>query len=105
MPVAYSIDGFHKPVISIGTGTLTNDELRNHEAQLRCGPGFSPKFDRRIDLQAVTSCQVYSNALREVACKESFNTDARVVLITREGVVAKNTIDPKSRQKPPPWAC
>ena len=52
-------------------GVMTTTDLVQHIAAIRKQPGFHPDFDELIDASAVTSFDVPSDDVRELASNDS----------------------------------
>ena len=67
MPMTYHINPICRMVTSQATGRLTDEELRQHQWQLRQDPTFDRTFRQLVDWTAITAMAVTPAGLRQLA--------------------------------------
>ena len=72
MPASYSIDPNQRLVISRIWGTVTNDEVRGHNRQLRTDALFDPRYRQLADMCDVTVSLVSTTTVQETARDQFF---------------------------------
>jgi len=81
LPVSYSIDPNQKLVMSRIWGTVTNDEVGQHNRQLRADPLFDPTYRQLADMSDVTVNMVTFNNVQETARDQYFAPGTRRALV------------------------
>ena len=72
MPVSYSIDPDRRLVISRVWGTVTNDDVHEHDRRLHADPQFDPTYRQLADMSGVALNMVSSDTVQETAREEFF---------------------------------
>ena len=88
MPTRLSIDVKARMVYSSYYGDMTTTDLVQHIASIRKHPDFDPDFDELIDASGVTSFEVPSDDVRELASHDSpFHAHAKRVLVAPQDLI------------------
>ena len=88
MSTRLSIDTKDRMVYSSYYGDMTTTDLVQHIAAIRKHPDFNPDFDELIDATGVTSFDVSSDDVRELASHDSpFHADAKRVLVAPQDLI------------------
>lgn len=88
MPTKLSIDTKGRIVYSSYYGDMTTTDLTQHIAAIRKHADFNPDFDELIDASGVTSFDVPSDDVRELASHDSpFHAHAKRVLVAPQDLV------------------
>jgi hypothetical protein len=88
MPTKLSIDTKGRIVYSSYYGDMSTADLVQHIAAIRKHPAFNPDFDELIDASEVTSFDVPSDDVRELASRDSpFHAHAKRVLVAPQDLV------------------
>ena len=88
MATKLTIDPKLKVVYSTYYGDMTTTDLVQHIAAIRKHPDFNPDFDELIDASGVTSFDIPSDDVRELASRESpFHAHATRVLVAPQDLV------------------
>ena len=72
MPAGYTIEQNRKLVVSRLWGTVTEDDVSDHNRKLRRDPLFDPGYQQLTDLREVTATQVRSRVVRDTAHDQYF---------------------------------
>lgn len=81
MPATYSIDPRQRLVVSVLSGALTDDEVREHNRTLRVDPEFDPEYRQLIDLSGLTEILVDATTINEAAQDQYFTPGTRRAFI------------------------
>lgn len=84
VPASYSIDPDHRMVISRLWGTVTNDEVHQHNRRLRCDRLFDPTYRQLADMSDVTLNMVTSSNVQETARDQYFVPGTRRALVVSD---------------------
>lgn len=84
MPVSYSIDPNQKLVTSRIWGTVTNDEVAQHNRQLRTDSLFDPTYRQLADMSNVTQNMVTFDNVQETARDQYFAPGTRRALLVSD---------------------
>jgi hypothetical protein len=84
LPVSYSIDPDLRLVISRIWGTVTNDDVNEHDRQLRADPLLDPTYSQLADMSEVTLNLVSSNTVQETAREQFFVPGARRAFVVSD---------------------
>ena len=88
MPTKLSVDTKGRMVYSSYYGDMTTTDLVQHIAAIRKHADFNPDFDELIDASGVTSFDVPSDDVRELASRDSpFHAHAKRVLVAPQDLV------------------
>lgn len=88
MPTKLTIEPKSRMVFSSYYGEMTTTDLVQHIARIRKHPDFNPDFDELIDASGVTSFEVPSYDVRELASHDSpFHARARRVLVAPQDLI------------------
>lgn len=82
MAITFKIVPELKLVESVVTGTLTNEDILNHDRLLENSEGFDPTFNHLLDLMQMTESQVTAKGLRELAENTPFAKTCHRAYIT-----------------------
>lgn len=77
MPVSYSINRDQCLVVSRLWGTLTEDDVHEHNRKLRVDPAFDPGYRQLIDVTGLTEILVGTQAITETARDQYFTPGTR----------------------------
>lgn len=69
MPVGYVIDKKHRLILTIGDGSVTVSEIRNHQDRLLSDPDFDPAFNQLIDVTTATRFDMSVDEAKQVALR------------------------------------
>jgi len=86
MPAHYKIDKARLLVLSIGTGVLTDDDLRAHMIRLTDDYEFDPSFRQLFDLRGVTEMEVTGAGVRELARMNPWKEGAQRAVVTNSEI-------------------
>ena len=67
--------------MSRGEGTLSDDDLRGHQAAVRADPKFDPGFRQLWDFRAVSEVAVSTDCVRDLSRTSSFAEGSRRALV------------------------
>jgi len=87
MPARYTIDRDRRLVLSIATGTLTNDDLRRHMGDLTVDPDFDPGFRQIFDFRAVEELEATGSVLRDIRAASPWKEPTRRAFVCTLDVV------------------
>ena len=83
MPAHVTIDPERKLVLTICSGTVTDEEFLRAREELLADPAFDPSFDRLWDFSAVTEEQVSKEAMAGLVKSSPFTGDiSRAVVVS-----------------------
>lgn len=77
MPSHFVIDVKHELVVSIGTGIFTQADFINHMSRLRAHPLFQPEFNLLVDCRKITSMELTSEQVEDLARRTVFSGQSR----------------------------
>jgi len=69
VPVSYMIDKKHRLILTIGDGSVTVSEIRNHQDRLLSDPDFDPAFNQLIDVTTATRFDMSVDEAKQVALR------------------------------------
>jgi hypothetical protein len=81
MPISYSIDPDKKIVRSRIWGVVTNDDVHQHNRELRNDPRFDPSYNQLADMSDVTRNMVTFDNVQETARDQYFLPGTRRALL------------------------
>ena len=84
MPISYSIDPEQRLVRSRIWGTVTNDEVNEHNRLLRSDPLFDPTYSQIADMTGVTQNKVTFTNVKETARDQYFAPGVRRALLVSD---------------------
>lgn len=84
LPISYSIDPEQKLVTSRIWGIVTNDEVDEHNRQLRNDPLFDPTYRQLADMTGVTRNTVTTTNVQQTARDQYFSPGARRALLVAD---------------------
>lgn len=84
MPVSYTIDPTQKLVTTRIWGTVTNEDVEQHNRQLRADPLFDPTYRQLADMSDVTLNMVTFDNVQETARDQYFSPGARRALVVSD---------------------
>jgi hypothetical protein len=83
MPAYVTIDAERKLVITVCSGTVTDEEFLQAREQVLADPAFDPSFDRLWDFSAVTMEEVSEEAIARLVKTSPFVGDiSRAVVVS-----------------------
>jgi len=85
MPLAYKIDKEHRLVTSTGWGTITRQEIIDHQQRLAADPDFGRSYSSIADFTRVTKLEVTGADVRTFAAKNVFAPNARRAIVVADG--------------------
>ena len=84
MPISYSIDPAQKLVTSRVWGIVTDEEVDEHNRQLRNDPLFDPTYRQLADMTGVTQNKVTFTNVQQTARDQYFTPGARRALLVAD---------------------
>jgi hypothetical protein len=84
MPATYRIDGARRVVFSSGSGTLTGDEMRGHQARLKSDPEFEPDMDQLMDFTGVEHVTISPQELPQLAYDNPFREGSHRAIVVQQ---------------------
>lgn len=81
MPASYRIDHDPRVVLFLLEGTVTDDELAQNLARVMADPDFDPEMRQLVDARRITSVEVTSAGIREMAQQLPFTRESRMALV------------------------
>jgi hypothetical protein len=84
VPISYSIDPARRLVSSRIWGIVTNEEVDEHNRQLRSDPLFDPAYRQIADMTGVTRNMVTVDNVRQTARDQYFTPGARRALLVSD---------------------
>lgn len=87
MPAAYTIDPVRRVVFSRAWGILTDEDLLEHQRQLKADPAFDPSFNQLFDFRCVTESQLTGEGVRQLARRNAFGAHAKRVFVVLSPVM------------------
>jgi hypothetical protein len=84
LPATYSIDPDQRLVISRIWGTVTNDEVREHNRRLRTDALFDPRYRQLADMCDVTQSLVSTTSIQETARDQFFAPGTRRAFVVSD---------------------
>ena len=82
----YTIDREKKLVISTATGAFTAPDAFAHQNKLRSDPNFNQDFSQLLDFSAVTSVQIYSESIVQLAHATIYSEKSRRAFVVRDAL-------------------
>jgi hypothetical protein len=77
MAARYRIDVERGLICSAATGTLTDEDLREHQSTLRSDPDFRRTLDQVWDFRGVDRVDISNAAVRDLARSRSFDAGTK----------------------------
>jgi hypothetical protein len=77
LPASYEIDHKQRLVTSRLWGTITEDEVHNHNKKLRTDPAFNPSYQQLVDLTGITEIKVGTSMINTTALDQFFSPGTR----------------------------
>jgi hypothetical protein len=87
LPVRYVIDKKHRLIVSVGEGSVTFDEIRNHQDQLLRDPDFDPAFNQLIDVTTATRFDLSTDEAREAARRKIMSSASRRAFVASQTAI------------------
>jgi hypothetical protein len=84
MPVSYSIDPAQGLVTNVGTGVLTDADMRETQQRMIADADFRSTYSQLFDLTDVTEVRLTSSYLREMADATAFAPSSRRALVVTQ---------------------
>jgi len=84
LPISYSIDPAQRLVTSRIWGIVTNEEVDEHNRQLRNDPLFDPTYRQIADMTGVTRNMVTFDNVQQTARDQYFTPGARRALLVSD---------------------
>jgi hypothetical protein len=84
LPISYSIDPEQRLVTSRIWGVVTNEEVDEHNRQLRNDPMFDPAYAQIADMTGVTRNKVTFANVQQTARDQYFTPGARRALLVSD---------------------
>jgi glucose-6-phosphate isomerase len=69
VPVTYVIDKEHRLILTIGEGSVTASEIRNHQDRLLRDPNFDATFNQLIDVTTATAFDMTADEAKQIALR------------------------------------
>lgn len=69
MPLTYVIDKEHRLILTIGEGSVTASEIKNHQDRLLRDPNFDATFDQIIDVTTATRFDMTADEAKQRALR------------------------------------
>jgi len=83
MPATYRIDTTRKLVLSSGSGTLTGEEMSDHQSRLKQDPEFRADLDQLMDFTDVEEITVSHEQLQRLAYDSPFGEGSRRAIVVQ----------------------
>jgi hypothetical protein len=77
LPASYDIDKNQRLVTSRLWGSVTEDEVHDHNTRLRKDPAFDPGYRQLVDLTGITEIRVSSRTVNVTAMDQFFTPGTR----------------------------
>ncbi|MGA8500843.1 MAG: hypothetical protein WB683_04800 [Candidatus Sulfotelmatobacter sp.] len=87
MPFSYVVHREQGLVISIGSGRVTWEEIKERQDQTKTDPDFNPEFNQIVDLRAVTGFDMTSDHARALARRMIFSFSSKRAFIAANPAV------------------
>jgi len=87
LPVRYVIDKEHRLVISIGEGSVTYREVRDHQDQLLRDPDFDATFNQLADATIATRFDMSAEEARQIALRVIFSPTSRRAFVAAQPAI------------------
>jgi hypothetical protein len=84
MPATYRIDATRRLVVSTGSGTLTGDEMRGHQARLKSDPEFESDMDQLMDFTGVEHVEITPQEVPQLAYDNPFREGSRRAIVVQQ---------------------
>ncbi|HEY1953399.1 MAG TPA: hypothetical protein VGG76_11405 [Gemmatimonadaceae bacterium] len=84
MPTSYTIDPKQGLVASRLWGTVTEDEVHDHNNRLRNDPAFVPSYRQIVDLTGITEIRVGTGLINATSHDQFFNPGTRRAFVATE---------------------
>jgi hypothetical protein len=69
VPLTYVIDKEHRLILTIGEGSVTASEIKNHQDRLLRDPNFDATFDQIIDVTTATRFDMTADEAKQRALR------------------------------------
>lgn len=84
MPVRSVIDKAHQLVLTVGEGSVTYREIRDHQDRLLLDPDFDAKFNQLIDVTTADRFDMSADEARNVASRRIFSSASRRAFVASQ---------------------
>jgi hypothetical protein len=84
LPVRYVIDKEHRLVLTVGEGSVTFVEIRNHQDRLLNDPDFDAAFNQLIDVTTATRFDMSVDEAREIARRKIMSSISRRAFVASQ---------------------
>jgi hypothetical protein len=85
MPITYQIDVARRVVFTRGYGTVTDEDLLQHNAELKADPNFDPTFNQLLNFTEVMEGNVKSETINRIARNRIFNVSSLRAIVVKPG--------------------
>jgi hypothetical protein len=87
LPARYVIDKKHRLVLTVGEGSVTFDEIRNHQDQLLRDPDFDAAFNQLIDVTTATRFDISGDEAREIARRKIVSSSSSRAFVASQPAI------------------
>lgn len=87
MSADYVIRKEQRLVWTTGSGSLTAEDIEQHNARLRADPDFDPAFDNLVDFHTVERVDISTGAVVNFAHEVLFAPEARRAIVARSALL------------------
>jgi hypothetical protein len=84
LPVRYVIDKEHRLILTVGEGSVTASEIRNHQDRLLSDPDFDAAFNQLIDVTTATRFDMSVDEAREIARRPITSPSSRRAFVATQ---------------------
>lgn len=81
MPATYDIDHKRRLVSSRFWGAVSDNEINEHNNELRNDPQFDPSYRQIVDLTGITELKVSTGIITETSLDQFFNPGTRRAMV------------------------
>lgn len=81
MPAIYEIDHKRRLVTSRLWGTVSDEEIHDHNTRLRNDSQFDPSYRQMVDLTGITEIKVATSTINETSLDQFFNPGTRRAMV------------------------
>lgn len=87
MPISYAIDVDRALVMARWWGAVTDQEVREHNHDLRTDPRFDARFRELVDMTAVTKLLITTHLIYEMAMDQFFEPGTRRAIVASSDAI------------------
>jgi hypothetical protein len=86
MPMYYKIDAGQRVVVSIAVGTLTDEDIAEHQMRLAVDPDFDPEHCQLVDFTPSDTVRVTHEGLASAAANTPWHPQSRRAFVVKSSV-------------------